>query len=58
VGFGDEAAVDVEAVGSGEEGGVRLVIADLGLQGWGVGGGDVGWVRDEDVEGQGLGNRE
>jgi hypothetical protein len=51
LGCGDEAAVDVEAVFAGEERGVRLVGDDLGLQGGGVGEGDVGWVRDDDVEG-------
>jgi len=49
--LGDEAAVDVEAVVAGEEGGVGFVVADLGLQGRGVGEGDVGGVGDDGVEG-------
>ena len=47
VGLGDEAAVDIEAVGAGEEGGGRFVVADLGMEGVAVGGGDVGRVGDE-----------
>jgi hypothetical protein len=50
VGFGDEAAVDVEAVVAGEEGGVGLVVDDLALQGGGVCEGDVGGVRDNCIE--------
>ncbi len=36
VGLGDEAAVDFEAGGAGEEGGRGLEIADLGLEGGAV----------------------
>ena len=48
--LGDEAAVDVEAFGACEEGGVGLVVADFGVEGWAVGLGDVGWVADYGVE--------
>jgi len=47
----DEAPVDVEAGGAREEGLRWLVVADLGVQGGGVGGGDVGRVGDDGVEG-------
>ena len=47
VGLGDEAAVDREAVGTGEERGGGLVVSDLGVQGVPVGGGDVRRVGDE-----------
>ena len=54
VGLGDEAGVDVEAGGSGKEGlEAGFVVADLGLEGFAVGGGDVGWVADDGVEGDG-----
>ena len=49
-GLGDEAAVDVEAVGAGKEGGGGFVVADLGVEGGAVGGGDVGRVGDDRVE--------
>ena len=49
-GLGDEAAVDVEAIGAGKESGGGFVVADLGVQGRAVGGGDVGWVGDNGVE--------
>jgi hypothetical protein len=52
-GLGDEAAVDVEAVGAGEEGGGGFVIADFGGEGWAVVFGDVGRVGDDGVEGGG-----
>ena len=50
VGLGDEAAVDVHAGFAGVEGEWRLVVANLGVEGFGVGGGDVGWVGDDGVE--------
>jgi hypothetical protein len=37
--------------GPGEEGGCGLVVADLGVEGVAVGGGDVGRVGDDGVEG-------
>ncbi len=46
----DEAAVDVQAVGPGEESGVRLVFEDFALECWGVGERNVGRVRDDGVE--------
>ena len=57
VGLGDEAGVDVEAGGAGEERGGGFVVADLGVEGFAVGGGDVGWVADDGVEGPRLGLR-
>ena len=45
-----EPSIDVEAVVAGEEGGGGFVVADFGLEGWGVGEGDVGWVGEDDVE--------
>ena len=51
VGGGEEAAVDVEAVRSGEEGGVGFVLEDFVGQGGGFVEGDVRGVRDDDVEG-------
>ena len=53
-GLGDEAAVDVEAVGAGVEGERGFVIADLGGEGGGVVEGDVGRVGGDDVEGGGV----
>ncbi len=53
--LGDQAGVDVEAVGAGEEGGGGLVVADLGVEGGAVGLGDVGWVGDDGVEGRLVG---
>lgn len=53
VGLGDEAAVDVQAGGAGEESGVRLVVKDLRVEVCGVGFGDVGGVADDGVEGFG-----
>jgi len=41
LGLRDEAAVDFETVVAGEEGGGGFVVADFGLEGWGVGEGDV-----------------
>ena len=55
VGGGDEAAVDVEAMGAGEEGGVGFVVEDLVGHGGGFVEGDVGRVGDDDVEGWGGG---
>ncbi len=52
---GDEAAVDVEAVGAGEESGVGLVVDDFALHGGGVACGDVGRVGDDGVKGFGGG---
>jgi hypothetical protein len=46
----DEATVDGEAVCAGEEGEMGLVLDDFALHGGGVGGRDVGWVRDDGVE--------
>ena len=51
VGLGDEATVDVEAGGTSEERGARLVVADLWVELRGVGVGDVGGVADDGVEG-------
>lgn len=51
VGLRDEAAVDVEAIGAGEEGGVGFEVADFALQGRGVRLRDVGRVGDDGVEG-------
>ncbi len=51
MGLGDESAVDVEAFVTGEEGGVGLVVANLGVEGGAVCFGDVGWVADDGVEG-------
>ena len=51
LGLGNEAAVDVEAFGTGEESGRWLVFADLGMKIWAIGSGDVGWVADDGVEG-------
>jgi hypothetical protein len=53
-GLGDEAAVDVEAGGAGEEGGVGLVVTDFGVEGRGVGEGNVGRVGDDGIEGHRL----
>ena len=53
MGLRDEAAVDFETVVAGEEGGGGFVVADFGLEGWGVGEGDVGWVGEDDVEAHG-----
>jgi len=53
VGGGEEAAVDVEALDAGEEGGVGFVLEDLVGHGGGFVEGDVGWVGDDDVEGRG-----
>ena len=52
MGLGDEAAIDVEAFGAGEESGGRLVLADLWMEVGAVGSGDVGWVADDGVEGR------
>ena len=49
VGLRDEAAVDVEAGWAGVQRGFGLVVADLGMQGFAVGGGDVGRVGDDGV---------
>ena len=53
MGGGEEAAVDVEALGACEEGGVGFVLEDLVGHGGGVVEGDVGGVGDDDVEGRG-----
>jgi len=53
VGGGDEAAIDVEALGAGEEGGVRFMLEDFVGHGGGFVEGDVGRVGDDDVEGWG-----
>jgi hypothetical protein len=53
VGGGKEAAVDVEALDAGEEGGVGFVLEDLVGHGGGFVEGDVGRVGDDDVEGWG-----
>jgi hypothetical protein len=50
VGLGDEAAVEVEAVGAGEESGCGLVVADLRVEGGAVGFGDVRRIADDGVE--------
>ena len=57
-GLGDEAGVDVEAGGAGEEGLGGLVVATWGWRVSAVGGGDVGWVADYGVEGAGRGGEE
>ena len=49
VGLGDEAAVDVESGCAGEEGDGGFVVADLGVEGRAVGGGDIGRVGDDGV---------
>jgi hypothetical protein len=51
-GLGDEAAVDVQAVRTGEERGGGFEVADLGMESGAVGGGDVGRVGDDGVEGR------
>jgi hypothetical protein len=55
--LGDQAGVDVEAVGAGEEGGGGFVVADLGVERGAVRFGDVGWVRHDGIEGRRVGNR-
>ena len=57
VGLGDEAAVDVQAVRTGEERGGGLEVADLGMEGRAVGGWDVGRVGDDDIKGRFAGDR-
>jgi hypothetical protein len=49
-GLRDEAAIDGEAVGAGVKRGAGLEVADFGVEGDGVGGGDVGRVGDDGVE--------
>ena len=49
-GLRDEAAVDIEAVVAGEESQRWLVVADFDGKGIAVGGGDVGWIGDDEVE--------
>lgn len=49
VGLGDEAAVDLQAVGAGEEGGGGFVVADLRVECGTVGRRDVGWVGGNGV---------
>jgi hypothetical protein len=49
-GLGNEAAVEVEAVGTGEEGRRGLIIADLGMEAGAVGFRYVGRVAHDDVE--------
>ena len=51
MGCGEEAAVDVEALRAGEEGGVGFVLEDFVGHGGGFVEGDVGRVGDDDVEG-------
>ena len=53
MGGGEEAAVDVETLRAGEEGGVGFVLEDLVGHGGGFVEGDVGGVGDDDVEGRG-----
>ena len=53
MGRGEEAAIDVEALGAGEEGGVGFVLEDLVRHGGGFIEGDVGGIGDDDVEGWG-----
>ena len=50
VGLRNEAAIDAEAVGAGEEREVGFVVADFRGEGGSVGEGDIGWVGDDDVE--------
>ena len=50
-GLRDEAAVDVESVGSGEESGGGFVLANLGVERGSVGERDIGRVADDGVEG-------
>ena len=52
MGCGEEAAVDVETLGAGEEGGVGFVLEDFVGHGGGFVEGDVGRVGDDDVEGR------
>src|ERR1700677_2632861 len=54
VSVGDEAAVEVETVGAGEEGGCWLVVSDLGVKAGAVAIGDVGRVADDGVEAGGT----
>ena len=49
-GLGDEAAIDVEAGGAGEEGQGGFVVADLGVEGVTVGGGNIGRVGDHCIK--------
>ena len=49
-GLRDEAAIDIEAVVSGEESQRWLVVADLYGKGVAVDGGDVWWIGDDDLE--------
>ncbi len=50
LGLGDEAAIDIEPGGAREERGGGFVVADLGMEGVAIGGGDVGRVGDYGVE--------
>ena len=56
MGLGDEAAVDVEAFVASEQGGVGLVVADLGVEGGLVGLGNVGRVADDGIVGGFVGD--
>jgi hypothetical protein len=51
LGLGDEAAVDVEAVGACKESGNWLVLADLGMEAGAVRGGNVRGIAGDSVEG-------
>jgi len=48
--LGNEAAIHFEPVGTGVESGGGFMVADLGVESWAVGGGDVGRVGDDDVK--------
>ena len=53
-GIGDEAFVEVEAGGAAVEGETRFPVADAGVERGDGGGGDVGWVGDENVDALGF----
>lgn len=57
LGLGDEAAVDIEAVGACKESGNWLVLADLGMEAGAVSGGNVRRIADDSVEGGPGGQR-
>lgn len=50
-GLRDEAAINIEAAAAGEECGLWLEVTDLGVKAVAVCNRDVGWVRDDGVEG-------
>ncbi len=56
-GFGDEAAVDIEAIRSTEDRDVRLEVADLALDVFLVGAGNIRRIADNEIEGCGCERR-